>query len=374
MATLTTERRSGKVAGYNVQWYDGKRRITIHLGGKRYAKKTAERFKDIVEALLFYRRNGITTPEKSVEHWLQNAPVELRAKLAKAELFVVDEAKTCQQLWDAFLKFKAAEVKPTTMKVYRDSAANFFKGFSPDESIDKITPERLLEWKISLLETYAEASVTGYIDKLKSMLNWAVAQDWLAKNPAKSVPSGESTNPENDRIITMVEYAKLLDACPNQEWRVIIALARIGGLRCPSELRQLRWADVDWEGKRFTVHSPKTERYKKHRKRMVPLFRELRVELDKHFSGNENEFVIHGLQGTAWSLHSPFQAISEKAGIGAIIRPFDNMRMSRSNEVDRMFGSKKESLWIGHSERVMIKHYLKLKDEEYASAAEEATC
>jgi len=107
MATLTTERRSGKIAGYNVQWYDGKRRCTIHLGSKTYAKKTAERFKDIVEALLFYRRNGITTPEKSVKHWLHNAPVELRAKLVKAELLVVDEAKTCQQLWDAFLKFKA---------------------------------------------------------------------------------------------------------------------------------------------------------------------------------------------------------------------------------------------------------------------------
>jgi len=63
-----------------------------------------------------------------------------------------------------------------------------------------------------------------------------------------------------------------------------------------------------------------------------------------------------------------------KSGIGTIVRPFDNMRMSRSNEVDSMFGSKKESLWIGHSERVMIKHYLKLKDEAYASAAETATC
>ena len=78
--------RLDKTTGYNVQWYDGKKRQTIHLGGKRYTKKTAERFKDIVEALLFYRRNGITTPKKSVEHWMKNAPVELKAKLAKAEL------------------------------------------------------------------------------------------------------------------------------------------------------------------------------------------------------------------------------------------------------------------------------------------------
>ena len=37
----------------------------------------------------------------------------------------------------------------------------------------------------------------------------------------------------------MDEYAKLLDACPNQEWRTIIALARVGGLRYSSELQRL---------------------------------------------------------------------------------------------------------------------------------------
>ena len=55
---------------------------------------------------------------------------------------------------------------------------------------------------------------------------------------------------------------------------------------------------------------------------------------------------------------------------GKIVRPFDNMRMSRSNEVERKFGSKKESLWIGHSEQVMTKHYLVLDDTDYAEAAE----
>jgi hypothetical protein len=69
-------------------------------------------------------------------------------------------------------------------------------------------------------------------------------------------------------------------------------------------------------------------------------------------------------------LHSVFQTIAKRAGLGKIIRPFDNMRMSRSNEVERKFGSKKENLWIGHSDKVMIKHYLVLEDEDYAKAAE----
>jgi hypothetical protein len=55
--------------------------------------------------------------------------------------------------------------------------------------------------------------------------------------------------------------------------------------------------------------------------------------------------------------------------LGKILRPFDNMRMSRSNEVRTRWGESKERLWIGHSSNVMRKHYLVLSDEEFAEAA-----
>jgi integrase len=204
------------------------------------------------------------------------------------------------------------------------------------------------------------------------VFEWAFDHDWLPKNPGKKIPNGSFVNRENDRIITMEEYAKLLEACPNQEWRTIVALARIGGLRCPSELMQLRWSDINWAGNRFLIRSPKTERHEGHEQRVVPLFLELRTELERHFSQVEkegNEFVIEHFQKTSWNLYCPFQTIARRAGVGTIIRPFDNMRTSRSNEVERRFGSKLESLWIGHSEKVMVKHYLVLEDEDYAKAA-----
>jgi integrase len=170
----------------------------------------------------------------------------------------------------------------------------------------------------------------------------------------------------------MTEYAKLLEACPNQEWRTIIALARIGGLRCPSELKRLRWSDVNWAENRFVVRSPKTERHAEHRERIVPLFPELRVELDRLFFAAEtegSEFVIESYQKTSWTMSEPFQKIADRAGIGTIKRPFDNMRMSRSNEVRTRWGESKERLWIGHSSNVMRKHYLVLSDEEFSDAA-----
>ena len=205
------------------------------------------------------------------------------------------------------------------------------------------------------------------------VFEWGVDQDWLVKNPMKNIPIGSTVNRDNNRTISMDEYAKLLAACRHQEWRTIIALARIGGLRCPSEIQRLRWSDIHWADNRFLVRSPKTEHHEGHRERLVPLFPELQAELERQFSLDEtkgNEFVIERYQKTSWNLHAAFEGISKRAGLGTIIRPFDNMRMSRSNEVWERFGSGKENLWIGHSEMIRRKHYQgELSDEAFAEAA-----
>ena len=258
------------------------------------------------------------------------------------------------------------------MTMYRRCREIFSETFSPNELVEKVTADRLLDWKAVLLTKFAPASVAGYLKIVKTVFGWAVDHEWLSKNPMKKVPGGSFINRDKDRIVTMEEYRKLLAACPNQEWRTIVALARIGGLRCPSELQQFRWADVHWAENRFLVRSPKTEQHEGHRERLVPLFPELRTELDRHYSLDEakdNEFVIQGLQNSSWGLHAAFQSIAKRAGLGKVIRPFDNMRMSRSNEVDREFGSLKESLWIGHSERVKKEHYYRLEDSDFAEAA-----
>ena len=66
----------------------------------------------------------------------------------------------------------------------------------------------------------------------------------------------------------------------------------------------------------------------------------------------------------------PFQTIARRAGLETIVRPFDNMRMSRSNEILARWGQAKESLWIGHSAEVMRDHYLCLSETDFAEAAE----
>jgi integrase len=73
----------------------------------------------------------------------------------------------------------------------------------------------------------------------------------------------------------------VIDACPDTQWRLIIMLCRIGGLRYPSELLPLTWGDVDWENNRLTVHSPKTEHHAGGESRVIPIFPELLPHLEE---------------------------------------------------------------------------------------------
>ena len=60
-----------------------------------------------------------------------------------------------------------------------------------------------------------------------------------------------------------------MKACPDDNWWVIFALARFGGMRTPSEVLNLAWEDVDWKQLRLRIDSPKTGF------RTCPLFPEL---------------------------------------------------------------------------------------------------
>jgi integrase len=63
--------------------------------------------------------------------------------------------------------------------------------------------------------------------------------------------------------------------------RTIIALARWNGLRIPSEIRDLRWRDIDWEKRRMIIRSPKLARYEDKAERCVAIFPEAFVFLQE---------------------------------------------------------------------------------------------
>jgi integrase len=316
--------------------------------------------------------NSDPTIHRPTQVWVESAAPEIQEKLAKYGLWKLPSKHTTKELWDTYLD-KHRDKKEKTLKTYTYAKNRFFKFFKPNELIAELTQERMLEWRQFLLENgYGEPTVAGTISKAKAVFNWAVSSGMIEKSPLHGVGRGSYRNIKKDRFITKDEYKQLMKACICQEWRVIITLARVGGLH-PCEILVLRWSDIYWDKHRFQVFNSKLAQYEGKFRRETPLFPKLAKELEKlrAIPGNENqEYVINRYPNREEiNLVTQFNRIAEKAGIGKISRPFDNMRATRSNEICDRFGPAKESEWIGHSAQIRAKHYDMIDNDDYTEAS-----
>lgn len=375
MATLLTT-KSG--APY-IQYYEGGARKTITLP-RRFDKNTAEELKQIVERLIYFRDNTIPVDKRTLV-WIETAQDIIRDKLSDKGLISEVQKHTCLELWSTFFEEKTG-IKQTTMDMYERAQERFFLFFDKDRQISSLKPKDILEWKHYLERNgnyrqkkgLAEATIAGTFAKTKAVFNWAVqTKGWLEISPLHGINGGSFDNPDKDRFVEVEEYHRLLKACPCQEWRTIITLARIGGLRCPSELVLLRWDDIHWDKNFFRVLTPKLKYLKGKEWRYVQLFPEVRRELEAlrltYQNGKEPEFVINRYRDAKQNIITQFDRIAESAGIEKIPRPYDNMRASRATEVYAEFGAKNEEAWLGHSKKIAMKHYLMVRQGDYAKAA-----
>ncbi|MBK7405066.1 MAG: site-specific integrase [Phycisphaerales bacterium] len=191
---------------------------------------------------------------------------------------------------------------------------------------------------------------------------------------------GKLAHPIQDRLaeIGLVEPGKdapTVDACPDADWRCIIALARWGGLRCPSEVLGVRWGDIDWgddeRSGRLLVRSPKTEHHAGKGERWVPLFPELREVLLAAFAQAEEgaEFVVARYRDRGVNLRTQLERIIARAGLTPWPRLFNAMRASRVTEIRAQFSGAVCSAWLGHSQGVSEAHYQMVRESDFERAA-----
>jgi integrase len=175
----------------------------------------------------------------------------------------------------------------------------------------------------------------------------------------------------------MDEYQGLLEGCTNTKQRLIIALARIGGLRCPIDLCGLRWSEIDWQGKWFWVHSPKTEHHVGKGKRQVPLFPELERRFQEFYDTlpegcNDLIFQVESdippIISPKKSLSSWIKKVAIRAGVELWEKPFQNCRSSRDTELRKIFPEYLVNRWIGHTQQVAEAHYTQVLPSDFIDA------
>ena len=132
-------------------------------------------------------------------------------------------------------------------------------------------------------------------------------------------------NRDRDFYVTREMAEKVLQACPDAEWRLLFALARIGGFRCPSEHLSLKLDDVDWSAKRIYIDSPKTG------PRVLPLFADLHPYLDEvwQMAKPGEKYFITRYRSTKQNLRTQLQRIIKRANLTSWPKLWQNLRASR---------------------------------------------
>jgi len=166
---------------------------------------------------------------------------------------------------------------------------------------------------------------------------------------------------------------KVLDACPDAQWRLIFGLARFGGLRCPSEVVRLKWQDIDFANDRFTVHASKTEHHADGGIRTVPMFPELRSLFQTVFDQAKPGAVycLDRYSGKWSNLGVNMKRIIKRAGLTPWPKTFQNLRSTRETELFKLTNGNIKAVcsWIGNSEQVALSHYAQMTEADITQAA-----
>jgi integrase len=353
----------------------GKRR-QLRLG--KISDKGAREIGRHVERIVESKKTGIALPADT-EAWLIRLPNALRTRLVKAGL-VESIGKRASSTLGGFLDEyinSRSDIKAGTRDHFNSARRWLEKYFGADRDMASVTSGEADTYRIWLgTRGQSENTARRLCSRAKQFFRAALRRQLITVNPfgdMKKLVVGPS--PERRvRFIDTDTARRVLAACPDDEWRVIFALARFGGLRCPSEITPLKWSDIDWEAGTITVTCVKTEHHDGRGVRVIPLFAELREHLETWRSQAPPAvpWVIGRVRSNKTNLRTQLVRIIEDAGLKAWPKLFQNLRSTRETELMEDFPAHVVCAWTGNSQKVAAKHYLQVTAEHLARATGKA--
>ncbi len=396
MASLSTDANGNRKVQF--KGLDG-RRHTLYAG--KISARGADELKRLVEGILEAADVGADLSPMMCKR-IDDLSDDVHAKMVAVGLLnprAKPEAVTLGPFLDAYIE-KRTDLKGGTLVFYGHTIENMKRHFGKDRRLDDITAgdaDDFRRWLASddasrqnpqgkrgkrdaskPLKRLAVATVNRRCVAARTILRDALRRKLITENPFAGIAAGTKSNPERSRYIKRETVAAILDACPHDEWRLLVVLSRYAGLRVPSEALTLTWNDVDWEKGRITVRSPKTEHHAGKAQRIIPLFSEVKECLDRLWAvAPEGTDVFTKLKRTAqfsttgWkavNLRTTFIKIVKRAGVEPWPRVFHNMRASCQTDLEQRFPSYVVCAWLGNSESVAKAHYLQVLPEHFEGA------
>lgn len=372
MASLSNEAHGGR----RVQFIDmnGKRR-GVRLG--KITLKNAEAILVRIDALIAAKAAGaVSDPQTAL--WTKEIGDVLHERLARVGLVPPRQGAriTLSQMFERY--FGSLAIKASTLRTYVTARRRIEEHFGKDRLIADISAEDAQGFKRAMKELgYAQATTSKSIKVARQLFHCAVKLKIVGESPFADVPAGSQTNTTRLRFVPKDIIERVMAVCPDDDWRLLIALSRFGGLRCPSEHLALKWENVDWERGRITVNSPKTEASENQETRTIPLFPELVPYLQQarlkapagtRFVMSERFRRTDGHGRSNINLGTQFKRIVRRAGLEPWPRVWHNLRASRQTELTERFPLHVVCGWLGNTTTVAAQSYLSVREADYETA------
>ena len=358
-------------------------RCTLRLG--KISDRNALRFCEKLEQ--FVSTVGAGQPlDPELVAWLEKLSDEHKAKLAGWGLYAAQkrvEVPTVGAFVENYVTLRT-DVKGGTATFYGHTKRNLIAFFGADKRLAEITAGDADEFRLWLLkpkdaggQELSEATTKRRCGMASQFFRAAVRKEFIDRNPFEGTGGVVKSNKARQYFVPYADAMKIIEACPDNEWRLIVALSRFGGLRTPSEHYGLRWDGIDWDRGRMLVRSPKTEHHEGGDERWVPIFPEIRPYLDRAWvewqeleSGSQ--FVLAKYRNQA-NLRTRFKKIITRAGLIPWQKLFQNLRSTRQTELAAKYPLHVVCAWLGNKAAVAAEHYLQTTEADFARAVANPT-
>lgn len=337
-----------------VQWYSDGAKFRLRLG--KVSQSQAETVKRLVEAILGSTKVG-ERPAGDVMSRVRKLDPSIQRQLDRLGLIGEYRNPTLQEFVDDFVSTSIGA--DNTVRNHEQLAKRLVEFFGANTRVKDIKPSDADRWRKSRAQK-APSTINREIKRCKQFFAAAVRDEIIQQNPFSHLKAGKMSNPARSQFVPREIIDRLMAACHCQQWRIIIALSRYGGLRVPSEILECRWEDVDWDRGRMSFYSPKDKRT-----RTIPLFPELREELEPE--RQESGPIVTQVRVTK-NLRLGLLRILKRANVKPWPRIWHNLRASRTTELCDKFPAHVVTQWVGNSERVAKEHYLLTHDGHFEAA------
>jgi len=254
------------------------------------------------------------------------------------------------------------DLKPWSIKMLKQARDKLLEFFGENKPIGSITAADAADFKRKRRMTDSEAYVAKQIQLARQFFKDAADSEFLDKSPFAKVRGGSQKNAARQRFIARELIERAIDKAPDIEWKLIIAFARYGGLRIPSEILSLEWPHIRWDEGRITIIASKTEHHVGHEEREIPIFPELkRLLLEaRRLAPSNARYLITRYRDPASNLRTQFLRILDAAGVAPWPKLFQNLRSTRQTELTEHFPAHVVCAWLGNTEKIAKGHYLQV--------------